>query len=234
MVKIKKKKEKTLALVQKESSELEKECFKELEDNPKYSLEVDPENKYNMSETQKLFIKQYVDCKDLTTAAYFAGVEVDVAKAYYLTYSSQQEIRRINLAMYHRQFATKLLSLDEIGGYLSSLLLDINVASADRLRTSDKLKVVQMLIDLNKMKIEAMQNPDIIMARNIDKKLKDLSIETIKDLLAKTKRMNNNDIVYEVSGTEVLTPEENAYLSTLDTDELLNIIESTKNKEVDK
>ena len=230
MVKIKRKKEEALVSLQNESNLLEKQYLEELESNPKYSLVVDPENKYDMSEKQKLFVKQYIDTKDIATAAYLTGIDIEIAKTYYIAYSSQCEIRRINLAMYQRQFANRLLSLDEIGGYLSSLIVDVNLPSADKLKTADKLKVLQMLIDLNKMKIEAMQNPEVIMSKNIDSQLKNLSIETIKDLLTTT-RKNPNNVIYEVTGNEVLSPEENAYLSTLNTDELLNIIESTKQKE---
>ncbi len=220
-------------VIEDKAQELQQEYFDELDSNPKYSLDVDPENKYNMSETQKEFIKQYVDTKNIATAAYFAGIDNDVAKAYYLAYSSQCEIRRINMAMYQRQFKTKLLSLDEIGGYLTSLLTDSNVSSSDRLKSSDKLRVAQMLIDLNITKINALQNPELIMHKDIDNQLKNLSISTIKDLLDHTDKPVDNDIIYEVTGNDNLTPEENAYLSTLSTKELLDIIESTKKEEKD-
>ena len=218
-------------VVEEKAQKLQQDYFDELENNPKYSLEVDPENKYDMSETQKMFIKQYVDTKNISTAAYFAGIDNEVAKAYYLAYNSQLEIRRINMAMYQRQFKTKLLSLDEIGGYLSSLLTDSNVADADRLKTTDKLRVAQMLIDLNVTKINALQNPELIIHKDIDNQLKNLSLSTIKDLLNHTDKPVDNDIIYEVTNNDNLTPEESAYLSTLSTNELLNIIETTKKEE---
>lgn len=218
-------------VVEEKAQKLQQDYFDELENNPKYSLEVDPENKYNMSETQKMFIKQYVDTKNISTAAYLAGIDNEVAKAYYIAYNSQLEIRRINMAMYQRQFKTKLLSLDEIGGYLSSLLTDSNVAEADRLKTTDKLRVAQMLIDLNVTKINALQNPELIIHKDIDNQLKSLSLSTIKDLLNHTDKPVDNDIIYEVTNNDNLTPEESAYLSTLSTNELLNIIETTKKEE---
>lgn len=218
-------------VVEEKAQKLQQDYFDELENNPKYSLEVDPENKYNMSETQKMFIKQYVDTKNISTAAYLAGIDNEVAKAYYIAYNSQLEIRRINMAMYQRQFKTKLLSLDEIGGYLSSLLTDSNVAEADRLKTTDKLRVAQMLIDLNVTKINALQNPELIIHKDIDNQLKNLSLSTIKDLLNHTDKPVDNDIIYEVTNNDNLTPEESAYLSTLSTNELLNIIETTKKEE---
>ena len=210
-----------------QAKQLELDYNKELETNPKYSLDVDPLNKYNMPIEQKKFIEQFVQYKSIATAAEFCGISIEDAKEYYLAYSSQVEIRRINLALYHRQFSTRLATLDELGGYLTSLLTDDNVVYADRLKTNDKLRVVQMLIDLNKMKIESFTNPNVIMTKNIDIQLKDLSLSTIKSLLSETTKPKT----YELPDNSMLSPEENAYLSTLPTDDLLKLIEDANGGE---
>lgn len=201
----------------------------EIDANPKYSLDVDPEDKYGMSEIQKVFIKNYCEYKSIVAAAEFSNIDIDTARDFFISYSSQQEIKRINLAMYQRQFASRLLSLDEIGGYLSSLITDSNVAFADRLKTTEKLKVVQMLIDLNKFKLESLQNPRLIMQQDIDAQLKSLSVETIRQLLDQDFKMQSEDYTQIVP--DAITPEESAYLSTLSSSELLQLIESTNNKE---
>lgn len=201
----------------------------EIDANPKYSLDVDPEDKYGMSEIQKVFVKNYCEYKSIVAAAEFSNIDIDTARDFFISYSSQQEIKRINLAMYQRQFASRLLSLDEIGGYLSSLITDNNVAFADRLKTTEKLKVVQMLIDLNKFKLESLQNPRLIMQQDIDAQLKSLSVETIRQLLDQDFKMQNED--YTQIAPDAITPEESAYLSTLSSSELLQLIESTNNKE---
>ena len=225
-------KEKNLVSIQDNANELQREYIKGLETDPKYSLLVDPENKYHMSKEEKTFIKMYVEYKSIPAAAEFAGINMDTAKSYYLSYDAQQEIRRINMAMYQRQFATRLLDLDEIAGYLSSLLLDMNVPSADQLKTTDKLRVVQMLIDLNKLKIESFNDPSKLMEKDLDSQIKQLSITTIQKLLSSTEDMKKkNDIIYDVTGTEVLSPEETAYLSTLPTETLLDLIQKTEEKE---
>lgn len=219
-----------LAKVESSATALQNEYIDELETNPLYSLSVDPEDKYKMTQLQKDFIRNYVEFKNVGTAADLAGIDMDTAKQFFISYSSQQEIRRINRALYHRQFSNKLLSIDEIGGYLTSMLTDENVPLGDQLKSSDKLKVVQMLIDLNKLKIEAFDNPTVIMQEDINTEIKNLSVDTIKRLLDTKKQndLNKREIIDEI--TENSTPEENDYLSTLPTDQLLQLLEKMKEK----
>ena len=181
-----------------------------------------------MPDDQKLFVKMYVEYKSIPAAAEFAGIDMEKAKQYYIAYSSQMEIRRINLALYQRQFSTKLLSLDDLSGYLSSLLMDLYVPVSGQLKTTDKLRVVQMLIDLHKLKIESFEDPSKLMEKDLDTQIKELSITTIQKLLENTDQKEKNRVIYDMTGTEVLTPEESAYLSTLPTKTLLDLIDKTK------
>ena len=224
-----KEKSEELAVIEEKSSDLQAAYIKELESNPEYSLKVNPEDKYDMSETQVKFVERYVDVKSIALASELCGISADEGKGYYLAYSSQQEIRRINRALYKRQFANRLLSLDEIGGYLTSLLTDENVATADRLKTVDKLRVAQMLIDLNKMKIDSLNDPSKLMSPSIDLEIKNLSVETIRQLLRQEKRKQEKIEVEKIM-EEDATIEELAYLQTLPTKDLLNIIEDTNKK----
>lgn len=211
-------------LIKTETRDLEEKYSQELETNPKYSLEVDPENKYGMTSQQKEFIKQYVEFRNLFTAATLAEIDEETARSYFVSYASQQEIRRINRALYHRQFRNQLLSLDEIGGYLTSLLTDDFVTSSNQLKPSEKLKVAQMLIDLNQLKMNSLQNPSLIMGKDLDIQIKDLSIKTISQLISQEEKKKDP---IEASFEETLTPEESAYLKTLPTEELLELLEKT-------
>lgn len=228
-----KKKEKQLTVVQAKTELLQQEYTNELETNPKYSLEVDPENKYGMPEAQKNFVKQYVEFKNVNTAAELVGIDQDTAKQYFISFASQQEIRRINLALYHRQFATRLLTIDEIGGYLTCMLTGANVPIGDQLKTSEKLKVIDQLIKLNELKQNALQDPSVVMMNDIDVQIKNLSVATLGQLIAQSNMKEKQDIIktYDVDGN--LSPEEEAYLSTLPTSDLLQLIDET-NKGVKK
>lgn len=220
---------KDLHLIEQENSSLTESLSAELETNPEFSLDVDPTDKYSMSDEQKTFIKNYVEFKSIPMAAELSGLDIDTAKAYFVAYSSQQEIRRINRAMYQRQFSHKLLTIDELGGYLSSLITDENVPLADRVKTMDKVRIAQMLIDLQTYKNEGIDDPSKIIDADIEGEIKNLSVKSIKLLIAqnnKKKDEKKKDEVIKMTDS-MLSPEEEVFLKTLPTKDILNLIEET-------
>lgn len=229
MQKRKSKNKSSLILSEAEANQLQKSHIQEVESSPEYSLIVDPENKYNMCEGQKKFIEYYVQFKNVETAAELTGIDMDIAKQYFVSWNTQQEIRRINRALYHRQFNNKLLSLDEIGGYLTSLLTDENVPIGDQLKSRDKLAVAKMLIDLIELKKESFENPQVIMSKNLDVQIKNLSISTIQSLLNQNER-DKVELRNKIYENEDLSIEEKAYLETLPTEALLQLIEDSTKK----
>ena len=201
---------------------------KELAENPEFSLEVDPTDRYSMNATQKAFIKNYCEFKSVPMAAELCGIDLDLAKSYFVAWSSQQEIRRINRAMYQRQFSHKILSIDEISGYLSSLIVDDDVPLADRVKTMDKVKIAQMLIDLQIQKNDALHNPSSIIDADIEGEIKKLSVNSIKELLSQKKKSSDEETL-DIQNDGSLLPEEEAFLKTLPAKDLLELIESEKN-----
>lgn len=222
----KKKKNNVENINEKELKEVQKNYIKELENNVEYSLQVDPENKYNMSESQKKFIENYIQFKNINTAAELAHIDMNQALEFFTAYNTQTEIRRINRSLYHLQFSHKLLELDDLGGYLSSLLTDENVPLANQLRTKDKLKVVEMIIEINKLKKQSMEDPSEIIYKDLEIEVKNLSIKTIQQLLESSSKKSKIDYDRDT----VLTVEEKDYLNTLSSKELLDLIESTNKK----
>lgn len=230
MQKRKNKDKSSLILSEKEMNQLQQDYIEEVENNLEYSLSVDPENKYNMCEGQKKFIEYYIQFKNVETAAELTGIDMDMAKQYFVSWNTQQEIRRINRALYHRQFNSKLLSLDEIGGYLTSLLTDENVPIGDQLKSRDKLAVAKMIIDLIELKKESFENPNVIMNKNLDIQIKNLSINTIQSLLNQNEK-DKIELKNKLYENEDLSIEEKNYLETLPTETLLQLIEDSNKNE---
>jgi len=219
-----------LQQIEKENIQRTEELTHELSTNLEFSLDVDPENKYNMSDEQKTFVKNYVEFKSIPMAADLSQIDLETAKMYFIAYSSQQEIRRINRAMYQRQFSQKLLTIDEIGGYLSSLILDENVPLADRVKTMDKVRIAQMLIDLQMYKHDAINNPDNIIDINIESQIKDLSVKSIKALISESNKKDTKKETKNIQLDNTLSVEEEAFLKTLPAKEILEILnEGDKN-----
>lgn len=215
------------------------EYLKYLIKDPKMSLEVDPENTYEMTNEQKNFIKNYIQFKSIPVAAELSNIkDMNLAKSYFLAYSSQCEIRRINSVLCKIQFAQKMMSIDDIGGYLTSLILDNDVPIADRLKTNDKLKVIKMLIDLHILKAEGTINPKKVEELDLETDIKELSINTIKQLLYTNKQKGKDEkenLIRELNINNLLNAEEIDYLKTLSTKELLQLIEiNTKEEDEDE
>ena len=232
MKKTKSKPIKPVEVIEQENVALTNSLAMEIENNPKYSLLVDPENKYGMNDLQKEFIRYYIEFKNIPLAAELCGLEIAQAKEIFGSYSAQAEIRRINLALYHRQFQHKMLTIEQLGGWLSSLITDENVPVADRLKPTEKLKVAQMLIDMNDFKRNAFDNPNIIMVQNIEAELKNLSVNAIKQLIYTTNIKSDDEkdkVLKQLQENNTYTPEEVAYLKTLSINELLKYLDISVN-----
>lgn len=165
----------------------------ELNKTPCMSLEPDPDGKLGLSDDCKQFIKYYCNFKNLQ---YVAGLMGTTAEDLSISYMSKQvvidEISRINTAMYHRMFAAKQASLDNIASYLTCMMTDNGVPIGDRLSSSEKVGVARLLIDLNKYKEESYKNIDMIDTADVEQQLKQLSTDSIKELLyVKT----NSDVI---------------------------------------
>lgn len=225
--------EKALQIAQENVEKIEYEYRQELETNPEFSLVVDPLNKYMLTPTVKEFVRYYIEHRNIGTAAVFCGLENDEALEIFRSFPVQQEIRRISRALYHRQFSKKMMSLNEIGGYLTSLIEDSEIPVADRLSTRDKLAVIRMLIELNQMKLASLGDPSMLMMRDVNTLVKDLSVGAIKALLEQStpKIPPNRDVVLATNTLRVenseptLTPEEAAYIESLPADEALKLLD---------
>ena len=220
-----KKKQTVYPMTDEQVNELQAKQAQLIETDPKYSLVVDPEDKYNMDALQKKFVEYYVEYGSINFAAELAQIDMDTARMYFAAYSTQQEIRRIKKAMYQRQFATKLAGLDEIGGWLTALLTD-EVPVADQIKSTEKLRVAQMLIDLHKYKAESMLNPENLMSKDIDSQIKKLSVNSIQALLKQNDKENKaKDAIDKLE----LSFEEKAYLESLPADDVLAMLENINN-----
>ena len=130
----------------------------------------------------------------------------------------------------HRRFASKIISLDKIGAYLSTFLTDEFIPEGEKLNSKDKLKCVNLLLDYYKLKSEFITNPkEILTEKDLEEDIKSLSIDTIKSLLnTKNENDNKNSIVDKISKDNKLSIEEEAYLKTLSFKELSDLLESIK------
>ena len=204
----------------------------------KYSLEPDPAGLLKLDSAQKNFIKAYIEFRSIPTAAQVADIDESLAQKYFFDETCRSEIRRINLALYYRKFSRRLLTIDEIGGYLTSLLTDEDINENDRLTNKDKLQVVKMIIDLNQIKADAYKNPRTIEnVEFVEKEIKDLSTDQIRQIIAQTKNPSKEqkeaaatdmskkqELLRKLNATGYFDPSEIDYLKTCSIDELEKLV----------
>lgn len=210
-----------------ETNALQEKYTNELATNPEFSLDADPTGELKLSDFEKQFISLYIDYRDIAKVADLLLVSVEEAKDLLIQYKIRNEIRRINRAIYHHQFNRQLISMNNIEGYLSSLLTDDCVPEADRLKPLEKLKVIDELLKVNELKMIGMANPKTLIDKDLDVQIRALSITTIKTLLAASGKLKENSKLINQIDDDNLTAEEKAYLSTLPTNELLELIDKT-------
>ena len=214
--------------------------LKSLEDDPKYQIDVDPNGFYEMSDEHKTFVKLFVQYRNLAVVAELMEIDPVTAKDYFTRYSTQQEIRRINTAIYHRQVATNIIAFEDIGSYLSSWLIGADITEADRLKKGEKLQVVKLLMDWHKSMREIIQKPEIITVQTIEDEIKELSVANIKQLLATKSILKANkekkpskplpntedkdELITQLNEDNMLSKEELAYLETLSAKDLLALL----------
>lgn len=200
-----------------------------------YSLAVDPDNDYDFSDEHKNFIRLMVEYDDCEYVARRLNITDKKAKEYYFANGTQAEIMRINSAIYHRQFTTKMLNMQEVGGYLTALITD-NVQAKNRISAKQKLQAAKMLIDINEKQAKIIDDPTVIdvVPESFDEQIKDLGVVALKNLLEanKTKEVNpkisREEIIEQLKMDKHLSDEEAETLNSMDTSELLKLLEDEK------
>lgn len=203
--------------------------------SPKYSLTIDLENKYNFDETTKSFIKNYVQTKDIVLAANLTDINSNDAFNIFKRYEVQNEIRRLNCAIAQRQFLNKMLSLDQLGGYLSSMLTGEYSSVTTHLSIDDKNKIINTLLKIIEMKQNAVEEPATIISEDVDTQLKNLSIGAIKNLLTEYEKSDKKtELINDIDPNHELSKEEFDYLSSLSAKELLKFVDDISAKKEKK
>lgn len=217
------------------------ENFNELiETDPQYSLQIDPTNKYHFTQDEKDFIQLSIQYKSAKIVTEALGIDYKEYALMNARFPIREEIKRINKVIYQYQFSNKMLNLDQVGGYLTSLLTDDFVPLDDRLKTKDKVQVAKMIADINKLKMDAMNKPTVLEPIEIEEKLEKLSVASIKQLLISnanpSKELSEkNAIIDQINEDKLLTAEEIAVLRNSSLTELMEMLdEITKAKKKDE
>lgn len=170
--------------------------LEDLSNDDRYSLLVDPTNKYDLEEEHKRFIELYAQYNDLGYVCSLLELDIHIGKDYLLRYSTQHELRRLNLARYHRQIATRIVSYHDLGAYLSSWLVGDNIPEKDQLKRSEKLDLVKIMMQWHKGMKDFYEHPQHIIEATVEEELEQLKATDIRELIQRKK------LLRDVTGAE--------------------------------
>lgn len=204
-----------------------KAILQEIDKDTSMSLEVS--QKFNDNERE--FIRLWIDYRNIVVVASMMNVSNEECQAMLSDYRIRNEIDRISIALTQRRFATRLMNMDEIEGYLTSMITDENVPYAERLTSDDKLKAIKLLMDAKEFKKNMIDNPDNMIDVSIDTTVKDMSIDSIKLLLSNSdSNPDKKKLIDLYSSENSLSPQEIASLNSMSSEELLKLVEKLNDK----
>ncbi len=189
--------------------------------------DVDKDGKYELSDVQKEFVKYYIEFKNIPLAAQFIGIDEALAVDIFKGYGVQEEIKRINTELYRKKFNNKMLSLSELGSYISSLITNEDVPINEQLNKKEKLDAVRLLINIYDLKNKAIDNPAELNVYDYttEEEIKKLSLSSIKSLLnEKGKEEKKNELIKTIDRAGLLTIEDKALMQSLSIDELVTLL----------
>lgn len=195
--------------------------------------EIDKSNKYELNDIQKEFIKYYIEFKNIPLVAQFIGIDEALAVDIFKGYGVQEEIKRINTELYRKRFNSKMISLSELGSYVSSLITGEDVPLSEQLNKKEKLDAAKILINIYELKNKAIDNPaDLnVYDYTTEDEIKKLSLSSIKALLnEKGKEDKKNELIRSIDRSGLLTIEDKALMQSLSIDELVTLLNEVNEK----
>lgn len=176
---------------------------------------------------ERSFILLWLEYKNIVVVASMMGIDNEAAQNMLANYNIRQEINRLTKIQTQKRFATKMISVDQIESYLSSMITDENVSFVDRLSSKEKLDAIKLLMSVKEFKSNMVANPSEVIDVSLDDTIKNMSINSIKSLLNSKKDNNNRKaLVDNLSALESdLNADDVADLQNMSTEELLKIVD---------
>lgn len=201
-----------------------------------YTLKVDdkdPSNSYTFNDNEKLFISNWIEYKNVNIVSQIMNIDNDTILNYLNNYYINNEIKKLEEDITKKRLSQKILTLDELQSYLSSLIVDYNVPQNEKLSTKDKISAIKMLTEIKELKAQTINGNNIINAIPETDRLNELSVDTIKSLL-NMNNLNKTDeekkkIINELLSISNLSSTEIIELQNKPLDELKDLLSKWKN-----
>lgn len=143
--------------------DLDNKCEEYKEDVSSLEFHINSQDEYFMTDIQKEFVLLYSQYHDPFVVGDMLQLTREETVEVWSNYYVKRALEELGRIMFHKQIIAKLDSIDELGGYLTSLLTDQDIPQCDKLSPKDKLAVCRLIIQLNEFKASLFVNsPDFI------------------------------------------------------------------------
>lgn len=142
---------------------LDEDCEEFREYASSLEFHIDTQNEYFMTDVQKEFVLLYTQYHDPFVVGEMLHLTLEETFEVWSNYYVKRALEQLGKIMFYKQLAIKLDSIDELGGYLTSLLTDQNIPECDKLSPKEKLSICDLIIKLNEYKATLfIRSPDFV------------------------------------------------------------------------
>ena len=141
-----------------------------------------------LTDLQKDFIVIYHQTNSLNQTKNLLNLSVEDTTFLYKDPLVQTILKKLEIERQKKLFKKKMLSLEELGIYLSNHLIDIDIPLSEKFDNRERLEASRLLLDIHKTLNSYTENPNILMSQtNIKNELniEKLDVSELKDILQK-------------------------------------------------
>ena len=158
----------------------------------KYRLQLSPE--------YIDFINIFYQNNDLRLTQQLLNIKPENLVNFYKDPRTNYIINILNKNKTKEIFKKKMMSLEELGSFLTNRILDTNTVEKDKFSTKDVLEASKVLIDIHKLINSYMEQPQMLNNYTVvQNQFDNLSVNEIKDLLGHIQKNNSSSKQLECS-----------------------------------
>lgn len=185
------------------------------------TLEIDPQN--HLESIQKQFVQWFIEYHSVLAVKHRMNLTTSECIEIYNNRLVQYELSRLFRNLFVQQITNKIATIDILGGYLTSMLID-DTGRQEVYVPSTKIQISKLIIELNKFKAQAFMNPTDFASKEVSIDTKKLTTSSIRKLIEQESKLQDKYFqISRLQGLNVL-PTEKDFLLTLPLDQLTDIV----------
>lgn len=145
----------------------------------------------NLNDSQRDFITIFFQTNSLNMTRNLLNLSVEDCVLLYKDPLVRDTLRKLEIERQKKLFKNKMLSLEQLGIFLSNHLIDYDMPLSERFDNKEKIDATKLLLDIHKTMNSYVENPNILMSQtNIKNELniEKLEVSELKEILSKLEK----------------------------------------------